>query len=144
MRKIIVGAQVSIDGVMQAPGAPTEDKEFGEEIDHVFEGEFDLMLGRIRPHAGPQDLRDLRRLLAPLQRRRFAWRHRHAVQPGQAHSFTLTRSRVAPNGLIIGHYERRGEIEIGDAALHSSSDREVARQHRMKREGSRVRSRASR
>jgi hypothetical protein len=25
MRKIIVGAQVSMDGVMQAPGAPTED-----------------------------------------------------------------------------------------------------------------------
>ena len=25
MRKIIVGAQVSMDGVMQAPGGPTED-----------------------------------------------------------------------------------------------------------------------
>lgn len=25
MRKIIVGAQVSMDGVMQAPGTPTED-----------------------------------------------------------------------------------------------------------------------
>ena len=25
MRKIIVGAQVSLDGVMQAPGGPTED-----------------------------------------------------------------------------------------------------------------------
>src|SRR5262249_48784877 len=29
MRKIIVGAQVSIDGVMQAPGAPTEDPTKG-------------------------------------------------------------------------------------------------------------------
>jgi dihydrofolate reductase len=61
MRKIIVGAQLSIDGVMQAPGAPTEDptggfqlggwaapyfnKEFGEEIDHLFRN-FDLLLGR--------------------------------------------------------------------------------------------------
>ena len=29
MRKIIVGAQVSIDGVMQAPGGPTEDPTKG-------------------------------------------------------------------------------------------------------------------
>ena len=52
MRKIIVGAMVSMDGVMQAPGAPTEDptkgfkfggwvmpyfcQEFGEELDRIF------------------------------------------------------------------------------------------------------------
>ena len=29
MRRIIVGAQVSMDGVMQAPGAPTEDPTKG-------------------------------------------------------------------------------------------------------------------
>src|SRR5215510_13324635 len=62
MRKIIVGTQVSMDGVMQAPGLPTEDptkgfkfggwampylaEEFGEEIDRVFSDEFDLLLGR--------------------------------------------------------------------------------------------------
>src|SRR6476661_7551059 len=62
MRKIVVGAQVSIDGVMQAPGGPTEDptKGFkfggwampyfdqagGEEIDRVFKEKFDLLLGR--------------------------------------------------------------------------------------------------
>src|ERR671914_2403956 len=62
MRKIIVGAQVSIDGVMQAPGAPTEDptngfefggwampyfdEAFGEEIDRIFKEKFDLLLGR--------------------------------------------------------------------------------------------------
>src|SRR5262249_12659711 len=62
MRKIIVGAQVSMDGVMQAPGGPTEDptKGFkfggwampyfdqtgGEEIDHLFSERFDLLLGR--------------------------------------------------------------------------------------------------
>ena len=51
------------------------------------------------------------------------------------HSFQLSRSRVSPNGLIIGHYEREGEIKIGDTALDSPSDREVARQERMKREG---------
>jgi dihydrofolate reductase len=62
MRKIIVGAQVSIDGVMQAPGGPTEDptkgfkfggwsmpyfdQEFGEELAHAFKEKFDLLLGR--------------------------------------------------------------------------------------------------
>src|SRR6059058_2504378 len=62
MRKIIVGAQVSMDGVMQAPGGPTEDptkgfqfggwampyfsQEFGEELDRVFKEKFDLLLGR--------------------------------------------------------------------------------------------------
>jgi len=62
MRKIVVGAQVSIDGVMQAPGGPTEDptngfkfggwamphfdQEAGEEIDRLFKQKFDLLLGR--------------------------------------------------------------------------------------------------
>jgi dihydrofolate reductase len=62
MRKIIVGAQVSMDGVMQAPGGPTEDptkrfkfggwvmpyfdQEFGEELDRLLSEKFDLLLGR--------------------------------------------------------------------------------------------------
>lgn len=62
MRKIIVGAFVSLDGVMQAPGGPTEDptngfkfggwvtpffdQEFGEEIGRMFEEKYDLLLGR--------------------------------------------------------------------------------------------------
>ena len=61
MRKIIVGAQVSLDGVMQAPGGPTEDPTQGfrfggwamtyfdeasfEELNRIFEN-FDLLLGR--------------------------------------------------------------------------------------------------
>ena len=51
------------------------------------------------------------------------------------HSFKLSRSRVSPNGLIVGHYEREGEIKIGDTTLDSPSEREIARQDRMKREG---------
>jgi dihydrofolate reductase len=62
VRKIIVGAQVSMDGVMQAPGGPSEDptrgfkfggwampyfdEVFGEEIDRVFDEQCDLLLGR--------------------------------------------------------------------------------------------------
>jgi hypothetical protein len=36
---------------------------------------------------------------------------------------------------MIGHYDRDGEIEIGGTALDSPSEREIARQERMKREG---------
>jgi dihydrofolate reductase len=59
---MIVGAQVSIDGVMQAPGGPSEDptngftlggwaipyfdREAGEEIGRMFEQPIDLLLGR--------------------------------------------------------------------------------------------------
>src|SRR6266513_564511 len=61
MRKIIVGAMVSLDGVMQSPGGPAEDptkgfklggwqlpyfdEEFAEELDRVLKN-FDLLLGR--------------------------------------------------------------------------------------------------
>jgi dihydrofolate reductase len=51
------------------------------------------------------------------------------------HSFKLTRSRVSPNGLIVGHYEREGEVKTDDTALGSPSEREIARRKRMKREG---------
>ena len=64
MRKVIAGAMVSMDGVMQAPGGPEEDPTggfkfggwvapfadidpvFGEEIGKLFGEPFDLLLGR--------------------------------------------------------------------------------------------------
>jgi dihydrofolate reductase len=63
MRKVIVGAFVSLDGVMQAPGGPEEDPShgfkfggwvapladdpvFGAEIGKLFDQPFDLLLGR--------------------------------------------------------------------------------------------------
>jgi dihydrofolate reductase len=51
------------------------------------------------------------------------------------HSFKLIRSRVSPNGLIVGHYERDGAIKTADTMHESPSQREIARQERMKREG---------
>jgi dihydrofolate reductase len=51
------------------------------------------------------------------------------------HAYKLTRSRVSSTGIMIGHYARDGEIKIGGAALASPSEREIARQERMKREG---------
>ncbi|MEA3010432.1 MAG: hypothetical protein QOJ91_2124 [Sphingomonadales bacterium] len=62
MRRIIAACFVSLDGVMQAPGAPSEDptggfelggwlapffdEAVGEEIDKLFTPPFDLLLGR--------------------------------------------------------------------------------------------------
>src|SRR5262249_2657800 len=223
MRKISVGAQVSIDGVMQAPGAPTEDptkgfkfggwampyfnQEFGEEIDRVFKQKFDLLLGRktyeifaaywpyyeedadqgsiaklfrdIKKYAVSRssqvdtswagsvllrDIAEVKRLKqedGPNLVTQGSTELVHALlandlvdgisiftvpvvlgsgkklfADGSApHSFKLTRSRVSPNGLILGHYERVHEIKIGDTMLQSPSEREIARQKRMKREG---------
>jgi len=224
MRKIIVGAQVSMDGVMQAPGARIEDptngfkfggwampyfdQEFGEEIDRVFKEKFDLLLGRktyeifaaywpyydeADPAAGGiaklfkqikkyvvsgsgevdtswadsvllRDIAEVKRLKhedGPNLVTQGSTELVHALlandlvdaisiftvpvvlgsgkklfADGSApHSFKLTRSRVSPNGLMVGHYEREGEVKIGDTALDSPSEREVARQKRMKREG---------
>jgi dihydrofolate reductase len=223
MRKLIVGAQVSMDGVMQAPGGPTEDPtkgfEFGgwampyfsregrEEIDRVFEEKCDLLLGRKTyeifaaywpyqdegaPHGGIakafndvkkyvvshsgevdtswagsvllRDIADVKRLKqedGPNLVTQGSTELVHALlandlvdamsiftvpvvlgggkklfADGAApHSFKLTRSRVSPNGLIVGHYEREGEIKLGDTTLDTPSARELARQERMRLEG---------
>ena len=221
MRKIVVGAQVSIDGVMQAPGGPTEDPTqgftfggwampyfdhvFGEELDRVFK-QCDLLLGRktyeifaaywpyyddaahggiaqlfnaIKKYAVSRsgevetswagsvllrDLADVKRLKqedGPNLVTQGSTELVHALlandlvdamsiftvpvvlgggkklfADGSApNSFKLTRSRVSPNGLIVGHYEREGEIKIGGTTLDSPSARQIARQERMKREG---------
>ena len=52
-----------------------------------------------------------------------------------SHSYELTRSRVSSMGLIIGHYERGGEVKVGDTAFTEPSKAERARQERMNREG---------
>src|SRR6266705_2856935 len=175
MRKIIVGAMVSMDGVMQAPGGPTEDptkgfkfggwamayfdQGFGEELDRVFKN-YDLLLGRrtyeifaaywpYQDEDGPNlvtqgstelvhallanDLVDAMSIFTvPV----VLGGGKKLFADGSApHSFKLTRSRVSPNGLIVGHYEREGEIKIGGTTLDAPSEREIARRKRMKREG---------
>jgi dihydrofolate reductase len=219
MRKLIVGAMVSMDGVMQAPGGPAEDptkgftfggwqmpyfdQEFGEELDRVFKEKFDLLLGRktyeifaaywpYAPHGSIaklfneikkyavsrsgeadtswqgsvvlRDIADVKRLKqedGPHLLTQGSTELVHALladdlvdamsiftvpvvlgggkklfADGSApHSFKLTSSRVSSTGVLIGHYERDGEIKIVDGALESPSKREIARQERMKREG---------
>ena len=51
------------------------------------------------------------------------------------HSYTLAGTRVSSTGIMIAHYQRGGEIQVGDTALAEPSKAEAARQERMKREG---------
>ena len=50
------------------------------------------------------------------------------------HAFTLTRSRVSPNGPMVGHDERAGALKMGDTTRDAPSEREMARRKRMERE----------
>jgi dihydrofolate reductase len=222
MRKIIVGAQVSIDGVMQAPGGPTEDPTMGfklggwmmpyvdqvfdEEIGRIFQN-YELLLGRktyeifagfwpyfegggadggiakqfneVRKYVVSRsgevdtswertvllrDLADIKRLkqedgpdlvtqgstalvhalLADDLVDRISLFTAPVVLGGgkklfadgsAPHAFKLASSRVSSTGVVIGHYERNGEVKVDDTALASPSKLEIARQARMKREG---------
>lgn len=223
MRKIIVGAQVSMDGVMQAPGGPWEDPTkgfkfggwampyfddvFGEEIDRVLTENCDLLLGRktyeifagywpyydeadsaggiatlfkritkyVVSRSGDvdtswqgsvllRDIADVKRLRQEDGRDLVTQGSTELVHALLAadlvdaisiftlplvlgggkklfadgsvpHSFKLSRSRVSNTGLLVGHYERAGDIKTGDTALDAPSEAERARRERMKREG---------
>jgi dihydrofolate reductase len=223
MRKIIVGAQISLDGVMQAPGGPTEDptrgfafggwvmphvdEAFGEEVDQLFGEPFDLLLGRKTyeifaaywpyydeddPYGGLatlfkgirkyvvsrsgevdtgwqgsvllRDIADVRRLRdedGPNLVTQGSSELVHALLAGDLidalttftipvvlgggkklfadgsapHAWRLTRSRVSSTGVVVGHYERAGAITTGGTELETPSEREIARQERMQREG---------
>ena len=223
MRKIIVGAQVSIDGVMQAPGGSWEDPTsgfkfggwampyvddvFGEEIDRVFGEKCDLLLGRKTyeifagywPYYNESDFAgDIAKLFNRIRKYVVSrsgdvdtsWQHSvllrdiadvkrlreedgpnlvtqgstelvHALLANDLvdaisiftvpiilgsgkklfadrsvpHSYELAESRVSSMGVMVAHYERAGEIKLGDTAVDSPSDAERARRERMKREG---------
>lgn len=222
MRKVIVGAMISLDGVMQAPGGPTEDptrgftlggwvmpyydQEFGEELDRVFTN-VDLLLGRktyeifagywpfydeggadggiarrfnaIRKYvvsrsgevdtgwAGSvllRDIADVQRLKqedGPDLVTQGSTELVHALLANDLvdamsifkapvvlgggkklfadgstpHAFKLTHSRELSSGTLVGHYQRAGEVAIGDSEADSPNERELARRERMLREG---------
>src|SRR5688572_15011736 len=200
MRKVIVGAFVSMDGVMQAPGGPEEDPTggfkfggwvapvadvdpvFAEEVGKLFDRPFDLLLGRRTydifaahwPYAegGPYDdiARTFNRITKYVATRKgvdLSWNGSVALSDAakdvarlkqedgpalvtqgstevvhtllaaglvdeirtftfpvllgkgkrlfgddsQPRTFTLTRSAVSPNGIIVAIYARDGEVK---------------------------------
>jgi dihydrofolate reductase len=223
VRRITVGAFVSMDGVMQGPGGPSEDptrgfkfggwvtpyfdEVFGEEVDRLFREKCDLLLGRktfeifaahwpyydeAAPDGGIarlfnditkyvvsrsgdvdtswrgsvllRDIAEVKRLReedGPNLITQGSTELVHALlakdlvdamslftvpvvlgggkklfaDGSVPHSYKLTESRVSSTGLVIAHYERRGDIQVGDTALAEPSKAETARQARMKREG---------
>ncbi len=123
MRKIIVGAQVSIDGVMQAPGGSTEDPtkgfKFGGWAMPYFDNAFAdrPRLQKIRSPARSQDVRDFRRVLALLRTKRCPGWNRQDVQ---GHPEVL--------GLALGR--RRYELdELGTPARHPRCRAPEVRMH---------------
>jgi dihydrofolate reductase len=132
MRKIIVGAFVSLDGIMQAPGGPDEDpiggfqyggwacpyfdKSLGEAVDDMFAKPFDLLLGRKTydifaahwPYVGPDDP------IGPLFDRinkyvatrnpnlTLAWHNSHALGPDAVAAVRTLKSEDGPDLLTQG------------------------------------------
>jgi len=82
--------------------------------------------GRVA-HPGARSARP--RSVSPLESVEWA-----AFRSHTSSSAVLSAS-TAQTIVIVGHYERDGEIKIGDTALDSPSERELARMERMKREG---------
>src|SRR5690606_8840660 len=132
MRKVIVGAFISLDGVMQAPGGPDEDPVGGfryggwaapyfdatleESVGELFEKPFDLLLGRKTydifaahwPYAGADDP------IGPLFDRinkyvatrnpafRTTWQNSHVLGPDALAAVKALKSEDGPDLLTQG------------------------------------------
>lgn len=221
MRKIIAGAFVSLDGVMQAPGGPEEDptggfehggwavpywdEPMGQFMDECFSQPFDLLLGRKTyeifaahwPFVGEDDpigkaFTAVTKHVVTSSTAPLGWENSVALKgdaaagiarlkrgdgpvlltqgssvllqtllahdlidelrlltfplvlgPGKrlfgqdttAGALKLTDSRVSTTGVTMGVYVRAGTVTTGSFELPHSSDAELARREKMKREG---------
>lgn len=220
MRKISGGIFLSLDGVMQAPGGPSEDwtggfeyggwlpqffdDALGEAIGGFFSGNYDLLLGRKTyeifaahwPYAEGDDapmgeaFTKAGKYVLTRGDDEFGWANTHklrdiaavaelkqsagpdliiqgssTIYPAlleaglidemlimtfpillgkgkrpfgdntPAGNLSLVDHKITPAGIVIARYKPAGPIEIGNFAIAEQSERELARQERMKREG---------
>lgn len=135
MRKIIVGAFVSLDGVMQAPGGPEEDpiggfrfggwvapffdEKMGESVGETFAKPFDLLLGRKTydifaahwPYAGADDpigpLFDRIDKFIATRNPAFAptWQNSHVLGPDAVAAVRALKAGDGPDLLTQGSTE---------------------------------------
>jgi len=135
MRKIIVGAFVSLDGVMQAPGGPEEDpiggfrfggwvapffdEKMGESVGETFAKPFDLLLGRKTydifaahwPYAAADDpigpLFDRIDKFVATRNPAFAptWQNSHVLGPDAVAAVRALKAGEGPNLLTQGSTE---------------------------------------
>ena len=132
MRKIVVGAFVSLDGIMQAPGGPDEDpiggfkhggwaapyfdKSMEEAVGEMFSRPFDLLLGRKTydifaaywPYVDPDDS------IGPLFDRinkyvatrnpnlKLSWQNSHALGPDAVSAVRTLKNEEGPDLLTQG------------------------------------------
>jgi dihydrofolate reductase len=132
MRKIVVGAFVSLDGIMQAPGGPSEDpiggfkyggwaapyfdKSMEEAVGEMFSRPFDLLLGRKTydifaahwPYVDPDDP------IGPLFDRinkyvatrnpnlKLSWQNSHALAPDAISAVGMLKNGEGPDLLTQG------------------------------------------
>jgi len=221
MRKIVAGAFVSLDGVMQAPGGPEEDPTGGFEhggwtvpywdepmghfMDACFSQPFDLLLGRKTyeifaahwPFVGEDDpiggvFNEVTKYVATSSSSPLTWKNSVALTgdvvaeiarlkqgtgpvlltqgssillqtllapdlidefrlltfplvlgngkklfgPGsKAGALKLAESNVSTTGVTMSVYARAGAVKTGTFELPQSSDAELARRDRIKRQG---------
>lgn len=219
MRKIIGGVFQSLDGVMQAPGGPTEDwtggfeyggwlpsyfdEVAGETVGELFSPPYALLLGRNTydifaahwPYVEGEDaamgeeLTRADKYVLTHQPEPLEWENSHTladidavaalkatdgpdlliqgsstIYPAlfraglldrlttltfpvvlgkgkrlfrdgtPAGAFRLVDCKVSPKGVVIATYEPNGDIQIGSFQMPDPSEREKARQERMKQE----------
>src|ERR671910_924129 len=123
MRKVVVGAMVSMDSVMQAPGGqedgPTLVTQGSTELVHSLLAA-DLV-DEIRTFTFPVLLGKGKRLFD---------------EGSQPRAFTVTHSAVSPNGVIAATYVREGEVKTATVGgAQEPSGAELARREKLKREG---------
>ncbi|TAJ94944.1 MAG: dihydrofolate reductase [Reyranella sp.] len=221
MRKIVAGAFVSLDGVMQAPGGPPEDpsggftyggwtvpywdEPMGQFMSECFTQPFDLLLGRKTyeifaahwPFVGEDDpigktFNEVTKYVATSSTTPLTWKNSVALngdvaariarlkqgkgpilltqgssvllqtllshdlvdefrlltfplvlgsgkrlfgQGTQAGALKLVESKVSTTGVTMGVYSRAGAVEIGSFELPNTSEAELARREKAKREG---------
>ncbi|WP_327438112.1 dihydrofolate reductase family protein [Pseudomonas donghuensis] len=97
MRKLIVAAFTSLDGVIQAPGGPEEDTS-GELVRQLLA-------------AGLVD--ELRLLIHPIILGRGK---RWFDDQAHASAFTLAQSSSTPSGVLVARYVLNGEVRTGSFA----------------------------
>jgi dihydrofolate reductase len=132
MRKIIVGAMVSLDGVMQAPGGPHEDpiggftyggwvapyfdETLGQAVGDMFAEPFDLLLGRKTydifaahwPYVGPDDpigpiFDRINKYVATRNPNlKLAWQNSHTLGPDALAAVRALKSEDGPDLLTQG------------------------------------------
>jgi dihydrofolate reductase len=218
MRKVIASAFMSLDGVMQAPGAPEEDptggfkfggwtmplfdEVMGQAMGRIFNEKFDLLLGRktyeifaaywpyvddpfgkaftaAKKYVATRTLKDLtwqnsipiRDAATDVARLKKESGPNILIQGSSnlvqsllakdlideitllifpvvlgsgkrffgdgtiPRSFTLIDPKISTTGVVIGNYQRAGEVKTGSATTEAPSKAELARREKLKREG---------